>query len=287
MSKSKNFSERMGLKDPSTLQINSMDDRLKTHLWNTIFEFLFEEEHNTLYGEDYKKTKPKTQKLIRNLWKFQLGNDIDSIPVPISSIVRKIKENFKSREYNSVYDFIEYLIAHVNRKSFNDAINKTLANGGSGYRVIAGQVSPITNEYSQDEITKGITQSKKHGLKGVATHLDTAVRFLRNSGNPDYRNSIKESISAVESISQSISGKNTLGSALIKIQKQKLITIHPALQEGFNKIYGYTSDEGGIRHALLNEDKLEQEDAIFMLVSCSAFVNYLIVKADKAGIPLK
>jgi hypothetical protein len=29
------------------------------------------------------------------------------------------------------------------------------------------------------------------------------------------------------------------------------------------------------------------EDAKYMLVACSAFVNYLIVKADKAGIVLK
>ncbi|MGY0035854.1 hypothetical protein [Pedobacter sp. NJ-S-72] len=31
----------------------------------------------------------------------------------------------------------------------------------------------------------------------------------------------------------------------------------------------------------------ELEDARFMLVSCSAFVNYLIVKAEKAGIELQ
>ena len=37
----------------------------------------------------------------------------------------------------------------------------------------------------------------------------------------------------------------------------------------------------------MDEPNLDQEDAIFMLVSCSAFTNYLIVKADKAGIELR
>ena len=38
---------------------------------------------------------------------------------------------------------------------------------------------------------------------------------------------------------------------------------------------------------MMDETNLSQEDARFMLVSCSAFTNYLIVKADKAGIDLR
>jgi len=49
-------------------------------------------------------------------------------------------------------------------------------------------------------------------------------------------------------------------------------------------IYGYTSDEGGIRHAMLEEKIIDFEDAKFMLVSCSAFINYLIMKSTKSGI---
>ena len=50
------------------------------------------------------------------------------------------------------------------------------------------------------------------------------------------------------------------------------------------QLYGYTSDADGIRHALLDESDLDFEDAKFMLVSCSAFTNYLKGKAIKAGI---
>lgn len=60
--------------------------------------------------------------------------------------------------------------------------------------------------------------------------------------------------------------------------------MHPALKGSFEKLYGYTSDAEGIRHALLDEPNLDFEDAKFMLVSCSAFVNYLKAKAAKAGI---
>ncbi len=64
------------------------------------------------------------------------------------------------------------------------------------------------------------------------------------------------------------------------------IGLHGALKEGFSNLYGYTSSAEGIRHALLDESELSFEDAKFMLVSCSAFVNYLIVKAEKAKITL-
>ena len=57
--------------------------------------------------------------------------------------------------------------------------------------------------------------------------------------------------------------------------------IPPTLEEAFNKLYGYTSNEGGIRHALSEGDTPPTfDDAKYMLVSCSAFVNYLISKMN-------
>ena len=41
------------------------------------------------------------------------------------------------------------------------------------------------------------------------------------------------------------------------------------------KLYGYTSDEGGIRHAMLDEPNLTSADARYFLLSCTSFVNYL------------
>jgi len=78
--------------------------------------------------------------------------------------------------------------------------------------------------------------------------------------------------------------KASLPDALAAIEKKT--TLHASLKQGFVKLCGYTSDADGIRHALLEEPNLDIEDAKFMLVSCSAFVNYLVVKAQKAGIAI-
>ena len=76
--------------------------------------------------------------------------------------------------------------------------------------------------------------------------------------------------------------KSTLGDALKKLEKH--IEIHKALKEGFKKIYGYTSNEDGIRHSMLEIPEIDFEDAKYFLVSCSAFVNYLKSKSSKANI---
>jgi len=44
---------------------------------------------------------------------------------------------------------------------------------------------------------------------------------------------------------------------------------------------GYTSDENGIRHGGIDFTNAPAEDAKYMLVSCSSFVNYLIEKWSK------
>jgi hypothetical protein len=56
------------------------------------------------------------------------------------------------------------------------------------------------------------------------------------------------------------------------------------MRQGFLSLYGYTSDEDGIRHAILDESTVGFDEAKFMLVSCSAFVYFLIGKAEAAGL---
>lgn len=109
--------------------------------------------------------------------------------------------------------------------------------------------------------------------------------MLSDRKNPDYRNSIKESISAVETICRRISENPnaTLGDALNELVKGGKIKFHGALLNAFKSLYGYTNDADGIRHSLMEEESLDQEDAIFMLTSCSSFVNYLTVKTLKSG----
>ncbi len=72
----------------------------------------------------------------------------------------------------------------------------------------------------------------------------------------------------------------TLGDALKELNTKN--KIHLALCEAFSKIYGYTSDKNtGIRHSIFDGTDCIPDftDAKYMLVACSAFINYLLSKA--------
>lgn len=157
--------------------------------------------------------------------------------------------------------------------------NKVFEQEFVGYRFIGDIITPITDEVEAKEIETGLSVE----FGGCRSHIQKALAFLSDRENPDYKNSIKESISAVESICQIIAENNkaTLGQAL-KMLEDKGIKLHPALKSAFSSLYGYTSDEGGIRHAEgLFESNVTFEEAKYMLVSCCAFVNYLIAEYGK------
>jgi hypothetical protein len=53
----------------------------------------------------------------------------------------------------------------------------------------------------------------------------------------------------------------TLGRALNELNRNSTVVMHPALKEAFTKLYGYTSNAEGVRHALLDEFCLDFECA--------------------------
>jgi len=199
----------------------------------------------------------------------------------------------KNLTWTQWYDLLEYVVVdaqafslgHATREQAEETANRLLEREHSGYRFVGGQLASITHPAEIAQIEGALARSASSGLDGVRAHIEQALALFGKRPSPDYRNAIKEAISAVESAAKVISAKDkaTLDDALKAVAKAS--PIHGAMVEAFRKLYGYTSDEKGIRHALLEEAaKVDAEDARFMIVACSAFVNLLIVKADKAGL---
>jgi hypothetical protein len=194
-----------------------------------------------------------------------------------------IKDFIQKALWNEVYDLIEFSLS-VLPPDTSDALakrwNAVLERENSGYRIVKRQVVDITSPQEIREIEKALSA----GIPAVQEHIKAALSCLSNRKDPNYRNAIKESISAVESVCRLLAGGKTLGEALKGLRGK--IEIHPALEKGFTALYGYTSDKGGIRHALLEESSLDATDARFFLVACSAFVNFIVAKAAAANIKI-
>ncbi|QDJ43811.1 hypothetical protein CBR70_22285 [Bordetella hinzii] len=184
-----------------------------------------------------------------------------------------MKAKFFSCPWNEVYDILEFI--YVSRRGLKrddghrQTINFILEKHQSAYRLIDDQFGEIT----QGEEIAAIESALSVASNPVKQHLDEALRKLSDREQPDFRNSIKESVSAVEAACREVTGnaKATLQDAL-----KKMNSLHPALNEAFKKLYAYAGDESGIRHALTEEgERCSYGEAKFMLVACAAFVSYL------------
>ncbi len=270
----------MGIKPMKTeILLDSVSDEIRNGLWSNFQIYFWESLEGP--GDLY------------SLWMDYFKQPIDTIPNEGSDVYRFIRNYFFSCKWDEVYEFIQFIANNFNRRSralnvdlaFIIGCNFILERELSAYRFIDRIIAPLTSKEEITEVDEALEKSKSIGL--IYDHLRRALELFSDRKNPDFRNSIKESISAVEAICNLIIGsdKSTLGEALKEIEKK--VVIHPALKSSFSSLYGYTSSAEGIRHALLEKPTLDFEDAKFMLVSCSAFINYLIAKSSKAGIELK
>ncbi|MDZ4099719.1 MAG: hypothetical protein U1E13_13625 [Methylophilaceae bacterium] len=263
------FSQRYGYTSAEkAFQREVVSPDLRTQLWN-ILKFSIWNKHG-VHGTDTEKINW----LVRRLWFDYFNNDLDSLP----SFYRHgkgaydvIKDYFFSCKWYEVYDFLEFL-ANDSSDVFSDgarkAVNSSLEKFNAAYRFVETNITEITDE---NEI-ESIEQALDNPHQPVRDHLKAALEKLSNKEKPDYRNSVKESISAVEAACRILTEKKTatLGDALKKIDN-----LHPALKQAFDKLYAFTCDASGVRHSLMSESNITYADAKFMLVTCSAFVSYL------------
>lgn len=291
------FSQRMWIESQALLQKDSVSEKLKTKLYNFFIEqldyFLDMKDwridiEDDLYSEDIfnifsiniQKWKEDKQKYITHCKNWE---DPSSFIPDYLTEFKNSKLNERTKWYIVYNDiekicllwFKEYLYFYP--KKFKE-INSILKKENSAYRLSDyGFIIPITNKEELETVNK----ATKSRYAPVNEHIQKAISLFKKEP-ADYANSIKESISAVEALCQIIieDENATLGKAIKKL-KEKGVIIPPALEEAFNKLYGYTSNAWGIRHALSEGDTPPTfDDAKYMLVSCSAFVNYLISKMN-------
>lgn len=194
--------------------------------------------------------------------------------------------------WNRILDLVEYVCKWVSinvanspyladlLKEFESNINNEFDRLDYGYRIVNHCIVDITSDVEMETINEAISSSKDN----VRKHLQSAIGHYSARPNPDVRNAIKESISAVEVVCRDLTGDDTLGKALKHLEENGVV-IHKMLRDQFTRFYVYTNDsDSGIRHALMDEDGTyvpSKDEAYYMIVSCSAFVNYLRRKVGK------
>ncbi len=280
------FSERNGYKSlAKALQREAADEELRNRLWSVLLLVVWD---RWASGTRHSYERELVDRLLDMIWLDFFKRPLDTSPEFKSrygeAAYKMLREYFFECKWYEVYDFIEFVIRNIPKEwasVLRNACNRILEEENSAYRIIDDKVIEITDEVE----IKAVDEALNSPLRTITLHLERALELMADKKAPDYRNSIKESISAVEAACRFIAGdeKATLGQALKEIGKK--VDIHPALERGFLALYGFTSDSGGIRHALTDSSSIPSyADAKFMLVACSGFINFLLTKAAEAGI---
>jgi len=184
-------------------------------------------------------------------------------------------------------DAIEWIIAYHRKQLCNSILNWEHANNQSAlnkfiekmnwefkrlnyaYRIINDVFIETTSESELSTINETLESADSN----VITHLSECLKLMSPS-NPQLstRNAIKEAISAVEVIARKVTSTKTLDEAF-----RKFNNLHPQIKSSMSSLYQYTNQPNtGIRHAWINQkEEPTIDEAIFVLVTGCAFINYL------------
>ncbi|HMS69030.1 MAG TPA: hypothetical protein PKD18_12870 [Saprospiraceae bacterium] len=277
------FSERQGIVTKRTeFQIDNINAELKNRLWNIIDKQIVQ-----VFTKEF------------SLAEYLPQNSTDFIDDVNDKFFKKntdYKPNYPYTEFRNrvfslewfkLYDFFEFIIKlnnpYINTKKLIENTNIVLKEEFAGYQIISGYVTPITSAIEINELNQTLNISENYPqYKGLDIHINEAISKLADKKNPDYRNSIKESISSIETLCRQLTNESTLGKAINKLESSGL-QINGELKKGIEKFYNYTNNkESGIRHAIIDEFKEPTfADAKYILVMSSAFINFLIAKINE------
>jgi len=219
---------------------------------------------------------------------------VQSIPHDeITRYVPSVDKDFTRKvilygEYHETLTFIEFTLRHEGcTEELYNSFSQLFEREPIAYFIkkIDGSptICPRISREAGKAVQEGIDSLEKGGMQSALAHLRQAAVHINAR---QFADSITDSIHAVESVARTIDPKNnkTLGPALDSLERAGLLK-HPALKGAFKQLYGYTSNEQGVRHALIDKDAADVglDEAVFMFGACACFAAYLSQKHRETG----
>lgn len=196
----KSFSQRQGLERVrDAIQTDSMDDALRTGLWN---EFTLAYGPSPVSGYLGAEENTAFNGLAMALWRDFFRSPVDRMGISAWGIYDRIRDWYFKAAWNRVYDFVEFVVNVRPRNMTSEMAtldrrwNAILEREMSAWRFVDRVLTPISSEEEVSAIQDALAGTESQ--KPTNIHLRTALGLLSDRTAPDFRNSIKESISAVE-----------------------------------------------------------------------------------------
>lgn len=229
------FSQRLGFSSATKVaQREEMDEDFRNSLWSLLALYYWDTYRapgDPMFGRSDFLRHSNLEALIMSLWLHFFKKPVDMIDRYWEDCYKRLRDYFFKAKWYEVYDFVEFIADYgpeAQKTKFIEACNAYLERENSAYRFVNGTITEITSEEEIAEVETALINAGPYA--GTRTHLRAALTLLSSRTNPDYRNSIKESISAVESLAKRLAKdeSGTLGSVLKALEKSK--KLHPALK---------------------------------------------------------
>lgn len=280
------FSDRNMLRPiPKEMQLEDFSKETRTALFIALKNIIDDE----IRARDLSESKI-AKIIVENMFNEQYDEYSDYL----NNVFEDISKIFQTEPYHVLLTVIEYLcnLFYESRESFlkrhnydhsvmpyyidiREKMNEALENEYVGYRFLNKKIAPITNENEIEEI-KNATQTP---YERVNESISKSIQYISETGNKDFKNAIKESITALEELMNII--LNTSGLVLgnaIEQYSQKY-EINNDLRESIKSMYRYASNVNGIRHGNNKDnDEVTFEEAKLVLLFCSSTINYFCSK---------
>ena len=280
------FSQREGYEPlPAPLQLQELPSEARIAIWNVLYGQM--EASKRWGGRSFYIDKP-WETILRDLYSHHDNRPLDEWNKNFNGITTWMRRRLEEGRFNHVFDVIEFLVRHkFCPRGFMAELSAVFRRFQLAYIIDSGRpaaIMPATTAEEGNELKRNLDELRKAGLNASTTHLQRASKCI-NDG--DLAGSVRESIHAVESVARQIDPRASkdLGAALTSLERYG--ALHPAFKHAISKLYGYTSDEQGVRHALLDKAQANVtiDEAVFMLGACASFASYLWRKHKAANAP--
>lgn len=180
-------------------------------------------------------------------------------------------------DYDEVFNVMEYFCRMVNylnpQSGIYEYVNRMFQRECVGYSFINKELTSISSEQEK----AAIEESLNVPFGNYASHIAESLHALSDRKHPNYENSIQSAVKGLEELVNRLLGEtgNSLGDGIRKVGEQK--GLHQAFVKAISNLFGFASDENGLRHGNGKEaHKLDFDEAKCILLLCCTVANYLV-----------
>jgi hypothetical protein len=231
------------LRAPAQLLWGELDQEFRRSLWDELF-LLFENAKSGTYGLHFRpEIESAVIHVLRRVFDRTLDDAMELARVP-NTLIRIIKDSILNSGYDTCLEIVQEFLRHADDPAMFMAISGVVEQPRRS--MILRLWCPRALWMRGRELPRP-WRTWTRPVRWVPSHLPCwpPMRSIGETGG--------EVLHAVESAARKLTGKPnaTLADALSFMSKTS--PIHPALKDAMRKLYAYSSDEDGIRHALLDK----------------------------------